>query len=189
VEFNDRPRLTMALTSNIEEIQNRLTFAQSRGRTALLDAIYMALHEMKKSRKPRKALLVISDGGDNSSRYTEHEVRTLVRESDSLLYAIGIFEPVGGRGRSAEEMAGPGLLGHLAEQTGGRAFSIDNVNELPDVAAKIGVELRNRYVLGYSPKNVERDGKYRRVQVKVVPPRGLPSLKATWRLGYYAPVE
>jgi VWFA-related protein len=189
VEFNDRPRLTMPLTSNIEEIQNRLTFAQSKGRTALLDAIYMALNEMKKSRKPRKSLLIISDGGDNSSRYTEHEVRTLVREGDSLIYAIGIFESIGGRGRSAEELAGPGLLSHLAEQTGGRAFTIDNVNELPDVAAKIGIELRNRYILGYSPKNADRDGKYRRVQVKVVPPRGLPSLKATWRLGYYAPVE
>lgn len=189
VEFNDRPRLTMPLTSSVEEIQNRLTFAQSKGRTALLDAVYMALNEMKKSRKPRKALLIISDGGDNSSRYTEQEVRTLVRESDSLIYAIGIFEPMGSRGRSAEELAGPGLLGHMSDQTGGRSFNIANVNELPDVAAKIGVELRNRYILGYSPKNGQRDGKYRRVQVRVVPPRGLPQLKATWRLGYYAPTE
>jgi Ca-activated chloride channel homolog len=91
VEFNERPRLAAPLTSNLEEIQNRLTFSQSKGRTALLDAVYLALHEMKKSRKPRKALLILSDGGDNSSRYTVSEVRTLVRESESLIYAIGIF--------------------------------------------------------------------------------------------------
>lgn len=189
VEFNDRPKLTMPLTSNIEEIQNRLTFSQSKGRTALLDAVYMALHEMKKSRKPRKALLIISDGGDNSSRYTEHEVRTLVRESDSLIYGIGIFEPVSARGRSAEELAGPGLLGNIAEQTGGRAYPVEHLNELPDMAAKIGIELRNRYILGYTPKNQQRDGKYRRVQVKLMQPRGLPQLRAIWRLGYYAPAE
>lgn len=189
VEFSDRPRLAMPLTNHVEEIQNRLTFSQSKGRTALLDAVYMALHEMKKSEKPRKALLIISDGGDNSSRYSEGEVRTLVRESDCLIYAIGVFEPLGTRGRSSEELSGPGLLQNIAEQTGGRHFPVDNVNELPDVAAKIGIELRNRYILGYSPTNHELDGKYRRVQVKIVQPRGLPLLRAAWRLGYYAPVE
>ena len=189
VEFNERPKLSVPLTRNVEEIQNRLTFAQSRGRTALLDAIYMALDEMKRSHKPRKALLVISDGGDNSSRYTEGEVRNLVRESDCLVYSIGIFEPVHARGRTAEEMAGPGLLSGISEMTGGRNFQVDDINELPDVAAKIGVELRNRYILGYAPKNQVRDGKYRKVQVRVVQPRGLPSLRASWRVGYYAPVD
>lgn len=189
VEFNDRPRLVVPLTANVEEIQNRLAFSQSKGRTALLDAIYMALHEMRKSQKPRKALLILSDGGDNSSRYTETEVRALVRESDCLIYAIGIFEHMGGRGRTAEEMAGPGLLSHLAEQTGGKHIPVDNVSELPDVAAKIGIELRNRYVLGFSPKTPQRDGKYHRVQVKIVQPRGLPPLRASYRMGYYAPVD
>lgn len=189
VEFNERPRLATPLTSSAEEIQNRLAFSQSKGRTALLDAVYMALNEMKKSKKARKALLILSDGGDNSSRYTEGEVRTLVRESDSLIYAIGIFESLGARSRSAEELSGPGLLSSMAEQTGGRHFPVDNINELPDVAAKIGVELRNRYILGYTPGNQQRDGKYRRVQVKIVQPRGLPSLRAAWRMGYYAPVE
>jgi VWFA-related protein len=189
VEFNERPKLAVPLTASIEEIQNRLTFSQSKGRTALLDAVYMALHEMRKSQKPRKALLILSDGGDNSSRYTETEVRTLVRESDSLIYAIGIFEPMGARSRSAEELSGPSLLSSISEQTGGRHIPVDNINELPDVAAKIGIELRNRYVLGYTPKNQERDGKYRRVQVKMVQPRGLPQLRAAWRLGYYAPID
>jgi VWFA-related protein len=189
VEFNDRPELLVDFTTHLEEIQNRLTFTQSRGRTALLDAVYMALNTMKKARNPRKALLIISDGGDNSSRYTESEVKSRVREADVQIYAIGIFEPIASRGRTPEEMSGPSLLSEIAEQTGGRHFPVDNLNELPDVAAKIGVELRNQYILGYTPSNLERDGKYRKVQVKLVQPRGLPPLRASWRLGYYAPTQ
>jgi Ca-activated chloride channel family protein len=189
VEFNDRPELVLDFTTHLEEIQNRLTFTQSRGRTALLDAVYMALHNMKKAKNPRKALLIISDGGDNSSRYTESEVKNRVREADVQIYAMGIFESMANRGRTPEEMSGPSLLSEIAEQTGGRHFPVDNLNELPDVAAKIGVELRNQYILGYTPSNPDRDGKYRRVQVKLVQPRGLPPLHASWRLGYYAPTQ
>jgi len=189
VEFNDTPRLMVPLTFDSDSIQNQLTFTQSRGRTALLDAIMLAMHEMKKSSKNRRALLIISDGGDNCSRYTETEVRNAVRESDVLIYAIGIFEPFGARGRSPEELGGPGLLTDVAEQTGGRQFPVEDLAELPDIAAKIGIELRNRYVLGYSPTDQQRDGRYHRVQVKVVPPHGLPPLRAFWRLGYYAPAE
>jgi VWFA-related protein len=188
-QFNDRPALSTAFTTNTEEIQNRLTFTQSKGRTALLDAVYLALHEMKKGRNPRKALLILSDGGDNSSRYTESEIKNLVREADVQIYAVGIFEPMHGRGRTAEELAGPGLLSEIAEQTGGRHYPVENLNDLPDIAAKIGIELRNQYVLGYSPTNQEKDGKYRRVKVKVKQPRGLPPLRAFWRLGYYAPSQ
>jgi VWFA-related protein len=188
VEFNDTPKMVVPLTRDVEEIQNQLTFAQSKGRTALLDAIFLSLHEMKKSTKNKKALLIISDGGDNSSRYTEGEVKNLVRESDTLIYAIGVFEADSTRGRTPEEAAGPGLLNDVAEQTGGRHFPA-SPSELPDIAAKIGIELRNRYVLGFSPTAQQRDGKYHHVQVKVVPPRGLPPLHAYWRLGYYAPVE
>jgi VWFA-related protein len=185
VTFSDQVKLVVPLTKDVEDIQNQLTFAQSKGRTALLDAMMLAMHEMKKSKKNRKALLIISDGGDNSSRYTESEVRAAVRENDVLIYAIGVYEPFGGRGRTPEEAAGPGLLTELCEQTGGRHFPADT-NELPDIAAKIGVELRNRYVLGYSPSDQVRDGRYHKVEVKVVPPRGLPKLNAHWRLGYFA---
>jgi Ca-activated chloride channel family protein len=188
VEFNDQPKMVVPLTRQTEEIQNQLTFAQSKGRTALLDAIMLSLHEMKNSQKKRKALLIISDGGDNSSRYTETEVRNMVRESDTLIYAIGVYEPFGSRSRTPEESSGPGLLNDLAEQTGGRSFPADTA-ELPDIAAKIGIELRNRYVLGYSPTDKQRDGRYHRVQVKMVPPHGLPPLKAFWRTGYYAPAN
>ena len=189
ITFNDRPELVVPFTADTEDLQNRLTFTQSKGKTALLDGVYMAMNQMKKARNPRKALLIISDGGDNSSRYTESEIKNAVREADVQIYAIGIYEPAASRGRTPEEMSGPGLLNEISEQTGGRAFAVDNLAELPDVAAKIGMELRNQYVLYYSPKNQQRDGKYRHVNVKLVQPRGLPPLKAYYRLGYYAPSQ
>jgi Ca-activated chloride channel family protein len=189
VEFNDNPTLVSGFTHNTEQIQNKLTFTQSKGKTALLDGIVMSMNEMKKAKNPRKALLVISDGGDNNSRYTEGEIKSRVKEADVQVYAIGIYEPAASRGRTAEELSGPSLLTELAEQTGGRQFPVENLNELPDVATKIGIELRNQYVLFYSPSNRERDGKYRRVQVKLVQPKGLPPLRAFWRTGYYAPAQ
>ena len=189
VQFNDNAELTVPFTGNTEDIQNRLIFVQSRGRTALLDGVYMAMNEMKKAHNPRKAILIISDGGDNSSRYTQSEVRNFVREADVQIYAIGIFEPVGARGRTPEEFDGPDLLRDLAEQTGGRDFEVDNIGEMPDVAAKIGLELRNQYVLGYSPKNKDRDGKFRRIQVKLVKTKELGQITPRWRLGYYAPTQ
>jgi Ca-activated chloride channel family protein len=189
VQFNDRPELSVPFTSDTDKIQSTLTFTQSRGRTALLDSVYLAMHEMKKAKNPRKALLIISDGGDNSSRYTETEIKNAVREADVQIFAIGIYEGMGGRGRTPEEAAGPGLLTELAEQTGGRQYAVENTAELPDIAAKIGIELRNEYMLGYTPKNRERDGKYRKVQVKLNQPRGLPPLRAYYRLGYYAPTQ
>ncbi len=189
VQFNDRPELNVPFTTDTDKIQSTLTFTQSKGRTALLDSVYLAMHEMKKARNPRKAVLIISDGGDNASRYTETEIKSAVREADVQIFAIGIFEGMGNRGRTPEEAAGPGLLNELADQTGGREYAVENVAELPDIAAKIGVELRNEYILGYTPKNRDRDGKYRRVQVKLNQPRGLPPLKAYFRLGYYAPAQ
>jgi VWFA-related protein len=187
VSFNNRPDMATGFTQSLEEIQNRLTFTESKGRTALLDAIYLALNKMKEAKNQQKALLVISDGGDNSSRYTEREIKNLVRESDVQIYAIGIYEPFGSRGRTPEEMAGPGLLTEIAEQTGGRQFPVENINELPDIAEKIGIELRNQYVLGYVPINEERDGKWRRVKVEVKKIRGMPQLRPYFRDGYYAP--
>ena len=189
VQFNDRPELSVPLTSRPEDVQSHLTWVQSKGRTALLDGVAMAMNEMKKAHNGRKAILIISDGGDNSSRFTESEVRNWVREGDVQIYSIGIFEPVGSRGRTPEEMSGPGLLSELAEQTGGRNFSVENLADLPDVAAKIGLELRNQYVLGYNPKNAAHDGKYRKVEVKLVKVKDLPPLRARYRPGYVAPSQ
>jgi Ca-activated chloride channel family protein len=189
VEFNDRPNVAVGFTLSAEEIQSRLTFTRSKGQTALLDSVYMAMTQMKKARNPRRAILIISDGGDNSSRYTERELRNAMRESDVQIYVIGIYEQVDLRDRTPEEEHGPDLLAALARETGGRAFEVTNLADLPDVAAKIGMELRNEYVLYYSPHNLARDGKYRRVQVKLVKKAGLPLLSPTFRTGYYAPAQ
>ncbi len=149
VEFDNSPRLVVPLTSDTGTIEDRLAFSRSKGSTALLDAIYLALHEMKRSKKNKKALLIISDGGDNHSRYSQKEVTNVVKESDVLIYSIGVF----GGGGTAEEAGGPDLLNRVSEQTGGRMFEAGAV-ELPDIAKKIGVELRNRYILGYAPRRI-----------------------------------
>jgi Ca-activated chloride channel family protein len=182
VEFDSKPRMVVPLTKETGTIEQELTFSRSKGSTALLDAIYMAMQEMHKSKKNKRTLLIISDGGDNNSRYTVREVKDLIQESDVLIYAIGVF----GGGGTPEEAGGPDLLSHIAEQTGGRMF-FANPAELPDVAKRIGIELRNRYILGFSPENEPHDGKYHHVEVKLVPPRGLPKLQAHWRVGYNAP--
>jgi Ca-activated chloride channel homolog len=184
VEFDNTPRLEVQLTRDTGRIESQLIFSRSHGSTALLDAILMALHEMKKSQQKKKALLIISDGGDNHSRYTSREVENVVKESDVLIYAIGVF----GGGSTPEEAGGPALLNHIAESTGGRLYEA-LPDDLPDIARKIGIDLRNRYVLGYSLPSQTHDGKYHRVDVRVIPPRGLPKLQAHWRTGYYAPSQ
>jgi VWFA-related protein len=187
VEFGDRARLTCPPTTDIENIQSRLASASANGRTALLDAIALAMEEVKKSTKPRKALVIFSDGGDNRSRKTESEIRNLVREADVLIYAMGIFDSPGGRSLAAEELAGPSLLGEITQESGGRLFAVNDFRDLPEIAERIGVELHNRYVLGYAPNNLAHDGKYHKVRVKLVPPIGMPSLRLAWRTGYFAP--
>jgi Ca-activated chloride channel family protein len=187
VEFSDQAELAVSLTSNAGEIENKLTSVTSGGLTALLDAVHTGLQEMKRAKNPRKALLIISDGGDNNSRYTSSHIADLVREADVQIYAMGVFEPVLSFGVTSAEMSGPKLLSEIAEQTGGRALAATNLRELPGIAERIGIELRNQYVLAYSPANKNRDGKYRKVQVKLDQPKALPLLKARWRLGYYAP--
>jgi VWFA-related protein len=189
VEFNDRPNIAVGFTASADEIQNHLIYTKAKGRTALLDSVFMAMSQMKKAHNPRKAILIISDGGDNSSRYTERELKNVSRESDVQIYVIGIYEAPNLRERTPEEAGGPDLLDALAGQTGGRSFEVANLADLPDVAEKIGVELRNEYVLYYSPKNPARDGKYRRVQVKLVKKAGLPPLTTAFRSGYYAPKQ
>jgi Ca-activated chloride channel homolog len=186
ITFSDEPEEVSDFTSSVDEIQNKLVFAVPRKRTALLDAIYMGVSKMRHAKYPKKALLIISDGGDNHSRYTENEIRSVVKEADVMVYAIGIYD----RYASAmEERLGPQLLSDITELSGGRAFTIDNPNDLADVATKIGIELRNQYVLGYRPKQVVRDGKWRKIKVKLLPPKGLPPLRVYARTGYYAPAE
>ncbi len=186
ITFSDEPEEVSDFTSSVDEIQNKLVFAVPRRRTALLDAIYMGVSKMRQAKYPKKALLIISDGGDNHSRYTEGEIRSLVKEADVMIYAIGIYDRYAS---AVEERLGPQLLSDITELTGGRAFTIDNPNDLGDVATKIGVELRNQYVLGYRPTKVMHDGKWRKIKVKLLPPKGLPPLRVYARTGYYAPAE
>jgi len=189
VEFSDAAKLSVGFTSHPEKIQSALTAAQPAGLTAMLDAVNLALHEMKKATNSRKAIVIISDGGDNHSQYTPAQIEALVREADVQIYAMGVFEPVLSLGLAPEEVSGPRLLSEIATQTGGRAFSAALLGDLPSVSARIAVELRNQYVLGYYPKNQAHDGHYRKVEVKVSQPPGVSALKAHWRLGYYAPSQ
>lgn len=189
INFSERPNLVSAFTSKFENIQDRLITVKAGGKTALLDAIYLGLNEMMKATTNRKALLVISDGGDNHSRYTERDIKKAVREADVEIYAVGIFEPLASRGRTPEEAGGPGMLAELAQISGGRMFSVEDPDELPDIMEKISVELRNQYVIGYKPSNLVRDGRWRRIKVKLDPPRGLPPLQVYARTGYYAPTQ
>ncbi len=186
ITFADRPELLADFTKSVEEIQGRLVYTVPKGRTALLDAIYMGMAKMRDARQQKKALLIVSDGGDNRSRYTEGEIKSMVKEADVQVYAIGIFDR---DARTPEERTGPYLLGEISDVTGGRTFTIDNANELADVATKIGIELRNQYVLGYRPTNGIRDGKWRKIKVKLNPPKGLPPLHVYAKTGYYAPSE
>lgn len=190
VQFSDNPQLLTDFTRHADEAQSQLLYVRAHGRTALLDAIYLALDTMRRASNPRRAILIISDGGDNRSRYGVKDVKAAVREADVLLYAIGIFDPL--TQRSAPEIIwGPTLLREIAEMTGGRLFSVElyNLHELPDLASKISIELRNQYVIGYRPTNKRRDGTWRRIRVKLKPPKGLPPLAAYARSGYYAPTQ
>jgi Ca-activated chloride channel family protein len=189
VSFNDRAELTSGFTSSVEELQTRMMFTASRGRTALLDAVYLGLSQMRGAHNAKRALLIISDGGDNHSRYNESDVKNFLKEADCQLYAIGIYDPIGIRSRTSEELNGPSLLSEMTEMTGGRVFPVANIGELPDIAAKIGMELRNQYVLGYKPSNAQHNGIWRKIKVKLKPPKGLPPLNVFAKTGYYAPTQ
>jgi Ca-activated chloride channel homolog len=187
VSFNERAQLISTFTSSVDDLQSRLLSASAKGRTALLDAIYLALSEMRTAQNAKRALLIISDGGDNSSRYNENDIKRFVREANTQLYSIGVFDPLGSRSRTPEELNGPSLLNEITELSGGRAFSVENVNELPDIVTKIGLELRNQYILGYRPSNKSHDARWRKIKIKLRAPRGLPPLSVSAKTGYYAP--
>jgi Ca-activated chloride channel family protein len=187
VSFNERAELTSAFTNSVEDLQSRMLLAAPKGRTALLDAIYLGLSQMRGAKNGKRALLILSDGGDNHSRYNESDIKRLVKEADTQLYAIGIFDPLGYRNRTPEELNGPSLLSEVTEMTGGRVFAVENLNDLPDIASKIGMELRNQYVLGYRPSNKAHDARWRKIKIKLRAPKGLPPLNVYSKTGYYAP--
>jgi len=189
VSFNERAELTSTFTNSVEDLQSRMLLTAPKGRTALLDAIYLGLSQMRGAHHAKRALLILSDGGDNHSRYNENDIKRLVKEADTQLYAIGIYDPLGFRNRTSEELNGPSLLADVTELTGGRVFAVEHLNDLPDIASKIGMELRNQYVLGYRPSNHTHDARWRKIKVKLRAPKGLPPLTVYSRTGYYAPAH
>jgi len=183
VELSSSAEVAVPLTDNAAEVDYKLMSTKGGGSTALLDGVYLGLNEVRKSKNLRKALVIISDGGDNHSRYTQGEVKNAIQESDVLIYAIGTFG--NGAGSNYSDQV---VLKNMTEQTGGRMFPAVGM-PLGDFADKIVIDLRNRYMLGYTPSDAKRDGRYHHISVKLDPPRGLPKIQAHWRTGYYAPSE
>ena len=173
VAFNDRPNVVVDYTSNVDDVDARMVMLKPQNRTALIDAVYLGLNKLKDAKYERKALLIISDGGDNRSRYTEGELRKAVREGDVQIYSIGIFDQTAA---TEEEKNGPALLTDICEQTGGRLFRVTDVSELGDIAARISAELRNEYVVGYKPTDLRHDGNWRKLKVKLNPRRPAAAL-------------
>lgn len=186
ITFADQPNNATQFISNPEEFERQLVYAVPRGKTALLDAVYLGLQKMHDAKNPRRALLIISDGGDNHSRYTEHEIVSQVKESDVAVYSIGIYDRTF---PTEEELLGPALLSSLAHFSGGRSFAVDDPADLPAVATRVSEELRNQYVLGYRPQEMKKDGKWHKIRVRLQIPKGWAFLTVRARSGYYAPKQ
>ncbi len=186
VGFNDRPAVIVDYTSDVDDVEARMVMLKPENRTALIDAVYLGVSKLRDAKYDRKALLIISDGGDNRSRYSEGELRRIVRESDVQIYSIGIFDMYAS---TVEEQNGPILLTDICELTGGRLFRITDMGEMGDIATRISAELRNEYVIGYKPSEVRKDGNWRKLKVRLLPPPGLPILDVHYRQGYYAPSQ
>jgi VWFA-related protein len=189
VKFNTEARLTVPMTNRVEDIRSQVRELRTRGTTALLDAVRLAIAEMGRARNMRKAIVIISDGDDNASHWSVPELKTAVREHDIVMYTIGIRSPGERSECQGAHLCGAALLRDIAGQTGGRSFEVAKIQQLPDIASKIGGWLRNQYVLGYVPNHLEKDGRYRKVELIVERPKGFPRLNAVWRQGYYAPKE
>jgi Ca-activated chloride channel family protein len=188
ITFNNAPHLVADTTQSLGSIEASLAQATPAGRTALLDAIYLGIQKAHHAKYKRRALLIISDGGDNASRYSAKEIRRIVKEADVQIYAVGIFDTIF---RTTEEWSGRRLLNEITGATGGQTATIRNVSELPDVAERIGRELRSQYVLGYRPTETPRGGAWRKIRVLLKSPSsaGSSDLQVRSKRGYLAPGE
>jgi Ca-activated chloride channel family protein len=184
IAFNNRAQLLLDRTRDGEAVLRKLTLVQPKSNTALYDAVYLGAERVTRGSHQKKAMLIISDGQDNSSRYNFGEVRKLMKESDVVTYAVGIMD--GGDAGSVLGMQGQAFLDELTSVTGGKSFYPQSDVEMDEIFERIALELRHQYSIGYTPKNFEPDGKWRKVKVRVKPPRGLPRLTVRHRDGYYA---
>jgi VWFA-related protein len=190
VNFSSEARLTVPLTNHVEDIRKRLASLRPTGTTALLDALRLAIAEMERAHNTRKAIVIVSDGEDNASSWTVGQVKKAVREHEIVIYAIGLPSESGEHSQCQPGLpCGGALLRDVSRQTGGRMFAVNRVDQLPSIAETIGGWLRHQYLLGYVPSNAEKDGAYRRIELKVERPKGYPKLNAIWRKGYNAPKE
>jgi Ca-activated chloride channel family protein len=183
VTFSQQARLAEDFTTDITRLQQRLPFTPAKGLTPLFDAVYLGLDKMKSAGNKRRALLLITDGEDNHSRYSFGDIKEFAKERDVQIFAIGIVNPFGELARGE---TGRDTIEDLVQITGGRAFFRDSVNELEDICTKIGVELKNEYVLGYHSTNEAKDGKWRKIRLKIKGTKGLPTLSVRGKSGYYA---
>jgi Ca-activated chloride channel homolog len=184
IAFNNRAQLLMDRTRDGNAVLDKLMFVQTKNNTALYDACYLGVERVQRGTHPKRALLLISDGQDNNSRYTFSELRRELKESDVVLYAIGILG--GGDVGSSLGMEGQGILDELASVSGGKAFYPHTSAEMDDIFEQIALELRHQYSIGYRPPNFSNDGKWHHIKVKVTPPRGLPRLFVRSKEGYFA---
>jgi Ca-activated chloride channel homolog len=184
VGFNQRANLLAEFTDG-DALANKLTLVDPKGQTALYDAAYLGIEKVKQGRHQRNAILLISDGQDNSSRYTYGELRKLLKEAGVQIYCIGIVEIGGGAGGTLD-MQGQAILEEIAQTTGGKAFFPRSSAELEDATTRIALELRHQYSIGYNPTNVKRDGQWHKIKVNVKGPKGLSNLKVQHKEGYYA---
>ncbi len=189
ITFAERPRVTVPWTTAPAEIQNAVLMDQAHGRTSLLDAIALGIRQLRQSKNPRRALVVLSDGGDNFSSYTERQLSSMLDEADVQMYAIEMSDTGFLPEESAEVFAGPDLLSRLCGRTGGRYLEVQTGRQLAAAADRLGKELRSQYVLGYAPPKGSADGKFHHVRVQVSRPPGSPKLSVYWRQGYRAPPE
>jgi len=184
IAFNSRAQLLLDKTRDGNQVLDKLTFVQTRNNTALYDACYLGVEKVQRGAHPKRALLLISDGQDNNSRYTFGELRRLLKESDVTLYGIGILS--GSDAGSSMGMEGQGILDELASVSGGKAFFPRSNAEMDDIFEQIALELRHQYSIGYKPVNFTNDGRWHKIKVRVTPPRGLPRLFVRSKEGYYA---
>jgi Ca-activated chloride channel family protein len=187
IGFNHRSQVLMDKTRDADALLTKLTFVQTKGQTALYDACYLGVEKVTRGAHPKRALLIISDGQDNSSRYTFSELRRILKETDVLIYAIGITD--NGNPNGSLDVVGQTILDELAGVSGGRAFFPDTAAEMNEIFERIAIELRHQYSIGYKPKNFVNNGKWHKVKVKVQPPRGLPRLFVRSKEGYYATTQ
>jgi len=184
IAFNSRAQLLLDKTRDGNAVLDKLTFVQTKNNTALYDACYLGVEKVQRGTHPKRALLLISDGQDNDSRYTFSELRRLLKESDVVLYGIGILS--GSDAGSGLGIGGQGILDELANVSGGKAFFPRTSAEMDDIFEQIALELRHQYSIGYKPPNFVNDGKWHHIKVKVTPPRGLPRLFVRSKDGYYS---